>query len=189
MAKKIILILFFLFVSCSGQGTEVLNTLNPNETTSGKKFESVYYTVVFDLPEGWDYLDYTDGDEQGDEAFEDTTSEDTETLAYFFKDDLACFTVFASQLADDETILDFVRARRPTGEIQSQEADSNGETATLLFYQQDEIGERGGYVFDLYLNVEDEVLWIRGELTGTYSEREQSWNEIGDFFESVGIES
>lgn len=186
--KMISVILFFiLMASCGGQGTEVLNTLNPSESSTKKTFQSIYFNVIFDVPEGWEYIEYNATVTPGEEAFTDI-DEETETLAYFYKSDLASFTVFASQLGEDQDIFDFVRERRPEGEIQSQTAETETLTAYMLFFQQEEPGPNGGYVFDLYISVDDDILWSRAEFTGDETQNTESWNEFWDIYESVSIE-
>lgn len=187
--KKIISALLFIFlcVNCGGQGTEVLNTLNPSEAPPQKQFQSIYFEVTFDVPEGWEYIEYNATVTPGNEAFTDISTE-TETLAYFYKSELANFTVFASQLTEGQDIFSFVRERRPEGEIQSQHAETETVVADMLFYQQEEPGSNGGYVFDLYIAVDDNVLWSRAELTGDDTQNTESWNEFWDIYESVRIE-
>lgn len=181
------ILFFLLFFACGGQGTEVLNTLNPSEAPMQKQFESIYFNVTFEVPEGWEYIEYNATVTPGDEAFTDISTE-TETLAYFYKSDLANFTVFASQLNEDQDIFEFVRERRPEGEIQSQHAETETVVADMLFYQQTEPGPNGGYVFDLYIAVDDNVLWSRAEFTGDETQNEESWNEFWDIYESVQVE-
>ena len=142
------------------------------------------------MPDDWEYIEY-DGDTQPeDEAFE-VDDEDTLTLAYLEKTDLAFFTVFAAELDDDEDVFDYILSIRTDideDDLQYQTATVDGQTAYLVFYQQEEEGERGGDIVDLYLSMEGIVLWARGELTGTNEERNDAWDEFWDIYQSAEIE-
>ena len=181
--RKIIFICLFGFVACGG-GTEVVNTPNPNETTPVKKFETPYYSVIFEIPEGWTYIDYTTGTQPGEEAFADT-DEGTETLAHFSYPEKGYFTVFAARLGETETLVDYIRQRRPMGDIEITEFESDeGQKGTLAFIDQEEPGPREGYVLDLYLAVEADILWMRTELLG--SSAEEMEKTLEDFFDILG---
>lgn len=178
----------FLFLVACGSGTEVVNTPNPNETPPVRKFDSPYFSVILQIPEGWTYIDYTTGIEPGEEAFVDA-GEDTATLAHFSYPDRGYFTIFASHMDEGLSLVDYVRQRRPTGDIQITIVESEeGQKGTLAFIDQEEPGPRGGYVLDLYLDVESDVLWMRTELLGTAEQMEETLEQFFDIVETAKIE-
>jgi hypothetical protein len=190
---RLIIFLLLCLIGCGGggSGTEVLNTPNPGESAGGtteKKFESLVFDVTLELPEDWEYIEYDDDTEPGNEAFE-VDEDDAYTIAYLEKTDLAFFTIFAAELEGDEDIFDYVYRMRPEVEgVQYQTSEVDGVTAYLVFYQQEDDGERGGDVVDLYLEVDGVVLWARGELTGSQDEREEAWDEFWEIYESAEVE-
>jgi len=186
--KKILFIFIFVLVSCGGQGTEVLSVQNPNETPKPKKFETVNYNVIIDLPEDWTFIEYSHSVNPGEEAFIDDDVE-TQIVAYFEKKDLAYFTIFAAKLDEGQSIFDYVRERRPTGDYYYEVADAGGVEATMLLYSQEEPGERDGYVFDLYFAIGDDVLWMRGELLGSEEEQQITEDEFWEMVESIEFET
>lgn len=177
----------FLLAGCGGNGTEVVNTPNPNETPPSKKFDGPYYTVTFEIPEGWTYIDYTTGAEAGAEAFTDDDA-DTGPMAHFLHLDNGFFTVFSALLDEGETLLDYVRERRPVGDIEIIALESERQRGTLAFFEQEEAGPRGGYLFDVYLAVGLEVLWMRTELLGSGEEMEETWDRFWEIVGSATIE-
>lgn len=188
LRRNLTMSVIFLFLVACGAGTEVVNTPNPNETPPVKKFETPYYSVILEIPEGWTYIDYTTGIEPGEEAFVDS-DEETATLAHFSYPDRGYFTIFASHLEEGESLVEYVRDRRSTGDIQITIVESDdGQKGTLAFIDQEEPGPHGGYVLDLYLSVESDVLWMRTELLGTAEEMEDTLEEFFDIVGSAKIE-
>ena len=185
--KKWLLSILFVTLTACGAGTEVVNTPNPNETPSSKKFENPYYSVVLEIPDGWTYIDYTTDTIPGEEAFSDDDPK-TETIAFFSNGDDGFFTIFASLLDEEETLVDYVRERRPSGDLAITVVESERQRGTLAFIDQEEVGPRGGYVFDVYLAIESEILWMRTELLGSGEEMEATWNQFWEIVGSAKIE-
>lgn len=183
----------FTFPACGGNGTEVASVPNPNDTpTPGKKkFETPYYTLSIDVPEGWTFIEYTVNVHAGSEGFKDIADPDTEAAAYFEKSSLGYFTVFASEITAGETLVDYIRRRRPAGEIQDIQIGTfkdTGEPAYGYFYLDTVPGPNAGVVFDLYLESEVQIVWMRTELIGTADEMEQTFTEFEAMVNSVEIE-
>lgn len=178
--------LFMICIACGGQGTEVNNPVSPDEIVPiKKKFEAEVYSVTLDILEDWDYTEYDlMGYVTDENAFTDPAGT-SRTLAHFTKPNLGYFTVFEAFFKEDQTLFDFLRARRPDGEFETFETPaSETRTLTWIYFSQTEPGPRGGFLFDLYATDNREgVLWMRTELLGTSQERQKTWEE---FWHMVG---
>ena len=178
--KRLILILMAVvgFSACTSQGTEVLSPANPNESPSQQKIETLLYEMTVDLPAGWTFKEYGPDVTPGPETFEDIDPE-TITVAQFNKGDSG-FTIFYSSL-DSGTLEDFVRARRPVGELEIEKVEDEDNAYTAIFFQE-EPGPHEGLVIDVYIAVDQYILWMRTEAVGTQEEQETLLTE---FFEVI----
>lgn len=183
----------FTFPACGGNGTEVASVPNPSDTPmpGKKKFETPYYTLSIDVPEGWTFIEYTVNVHAGSEGFKDIADPNTEAAAYFEKSGLGYFTVFASEIAAGETLVDYIRLRRPDGEIQDIQIGTLRDTGEPVFgyiYVDTNPGPNTGVVFDLYMENEGQIVWMRTELIGTLDEIEQTFTEFEAMVNSIEIE-
>lgn len=167
-----ILMVVMGLTGCSGQGTEVVSPPNPSEVPILQKIETLLYEVTMTLPSGWSFQEFGPGVTPSSETFQDGDS-DTVTVALFEKD-LSDFTIFYSEMATGETLEEFVRERRPVGEIQLETM----EEGSVALFNQEEQGPEGGFVIDLYIAVEQTVLWMRAEAVGTPQQQETILNEF-----------
>lgn len=187
--RRVILHLIFILsmVHCGGQGTEVVSVPNPIDTApTTKKFEMGGLEVSLDVPQDWTFIDYTLGTNPGSEAFQDIDPE-TITVAYFSHGTVGFFTIFSGRLTGSQTLTDYIRQRRPSGDIQIEELASDGQSASLAFFEQEEAGPRGGYLFDIYLEADEEILWMRTELLGSDEERQATWDQFWGIVDTIKI--
>ncbi len=182
--KRIFTIALFLFeIGCGGAGTEVVSPPNPNEGPGPQSIETDFYAVSLNLPAGWSFTEYGPGAEIDDGVFADADPE-TITAAHLAKEP-SRFTFFFSYLDRNELLVDYVRQRRPTGDLQITEQDFGRSLATGILFMQEEPGPRGGFLFDFYVESEGAVLWMRAEFVGTDEEKNRTLDEFNAIIESV----
>lgn len=174
-------IILLIALTACGQGTEVNNPTSPDEIQPPKKeFTAQYYSVTLEISEGWTYTEYDlFGDVSDPEAFSDPVGT-SRTVAHFTKPSLGYFTIFEALFEKDQTLVDFVRERRPEGELKTFETtNEEGVPFTFIYFYQTDRGPRGGFLFDVYLsdNLEG-VLWMRTELLGSSKEKNKTWKEF-----------
>ncbi|MDO8519254.1 MAG: hypothetical protein Q7T11_03720 [Deltaproteobacteria bacterium] len=188
MELKKWIILFTVMCGACGGGTEVVSVANPNDgIPPPKKFQAPFYEVILDIPEDWNYIEYDEETLAGDEAFDDGDPETT-TVASFTHGDVGFFTVFSDQLNTSESLENYIRSRHPSGTITIEEVQSkDGQTGYLSFFDPDQPGPRGGFFFDTYLSLGNDVLWMRTELLGSESVMQSTWEDFWGIVESAQI--
>ncbi|MDO8644692.1 MAG: hypothetical protein Q7S00_07000, partial [bacterium] len=143
--------------------------------------------VVLDIPEDWSYIEYNSTTVLGSEAFTDMDPE-TATVATFSHGDVGFFTIFSGELNSSESLENYIRARHPVGTITIEELQSEeGETGSLSFFDPDLPGPRGGFLFDTYLSLGNDVLWMRTELLGSEEIIQSTWEDFWTIVESAQI--
>lgn len=173
--------LFLSFSGCIAKGTEVLSPPNPNESPGPQKIDTQLYTVDIDLVEGWSFVEYGPDVAPGPEVRFQDPDPNTIVVAQFLKGDSG-FTVFFSFLDQGQGLVDYVRERRPVGDLilfddQGDSDNVSTDQAVGVIFNQKEPGLRGGFEFDLYLAVDNQVLWMRSEMVGTVDEINQTLDE------------
>ncbi len=178
----LIFFILFLFSACGGSGTEVVNPGNNQKTKA--QFEGGNYEITMTLEAGWTFVEYGADDTPLPGAFTDGTDPKTITVAEFFKGE-SRFTIFTSFLLSNETLLDFAQHRNPSVDFDIHTSTRDGVTveSTSVFYL--DAGPHGGDMLDLYIAVNDEVLWMRAELVGTDEEIEKTKEEFVDIVGSI----
>lgn len=186
--KNILLLVFTFFLLSACAGTEVGNPPNPDSISiKAIEFKTPVYHVGITIPEGWTYIEYGPAKIPGPEAFQDINSE-TIVVATFSKKQ-SRFTTFFSKKRSDQTLLQFVRERRPAGLIDIKKVKNpanNGETFQAIFNQAGP-GPNGGLVFDAYFAKGDEIFWLRAELVGTPAEQSKDLDEMNQILETLVI--
>lgn len=186
-----ILLISLIFVQCSStnSGTEVLNVLNPGESPPDDRLSIYSFTITVILPDGWSYEEYYAGDEIDPNVFVDEQDEETDLAAHFTKTDGARFTVFGSELNDDETLTEFISSRHDSIEnLQTQTNTVNEVTLTLSMIFHEERSVEGNRFVDIYFEIRGQIVWLRAELVGTDAEQQATYNEIWDIILNYEVE-
>lgn len=182
-----LLICFNLFSGCGGgKGTEVPSPPNPNETPGPRRIDDTLFSVTFDLLPGWSYKEYEENSPRDPADFQDSDSR-TKTVAQFKKGTLGLFTIFYSVLDSQQTLRQFIELRYPGGNPDIQRVEEDGQVAYVGIMGSPTTGPRGGSVLDIYFNVEDAILWTRGEVTGSNDNKNTTVDEFSRIISSMQL--
>lgn len=170
-------------------GTEITNPVGAGEMQQ-KKFESEIYTLTVDVLPDWHLTEYgLDSEIEDLDAFK---AEDAQTriIAHFTKKNAGYFSIFEGIFKEGETLQEYVRARRPIGDLDIQDVnDPDGSSTQWIFFDQQSDGPHGGYELDVYLTMEGAkgTLWMRAELVGSNEEKEKTWKEFWSMVSTLKV--
>lgn len=169
-----------LMMGCVNPGTETVSPPNPNDNPGPQKIDTQLYSVSFDLPAGWTSTVYWPDKTPGTDVTFHDDDPNTVTVAQFDKGPSG-FTAFFSILGSQLTLAEYIEQRRPGEDIPIESVDVPApylKEYYAVFNQTDAPGPNGGTVFDVYIGLLDQVLWMRAELVGTTDEKKQTFNEF-----------